>query len=341
MSWMLCCILAAGTAVSCARGETAAVLPPHIQLAGHPVIEAADLPLYDYSVTLREFLSCDPADIHSGRITATDHYKSDYAAWDNMDYYTFEDGYSLTRSGTGLCLGNRFHENYSQLLTYINDMEKPVPAKEPFPIKEAQERCRQIIEQLDIGYLVQEQAVPLSHDMIESLTKEMKEQYAGHKLACFEAFPEEIGAWCLTFRQELGGIAVTNLSDTPQVRIVLTRDETALLEIEGIIDKIDEAKLLAGRISPEDALRSYLTEHPDGQKEDRQESFQINRIAPAYCMDGDRDNQTVPVKERLCPCWEIESRMILQMDSRTREDTLYELYRIPGGEKVRPIIIGE
>lgn len=338
---ILCCVLTACTAVFCARGETAAVLPPHIQLAGHPVIEAADLPLYEYSVTLREFLSCDPADIHSGRVTATDHYKSDYAAWDNMDYYTFEDGYLLTRSGTELCLGNRFHENYSQLLAYMDDTEKPVPEKEPFPLRDAQERCRQIIEQLDLGYLVQEQAVPLSPDLIESLTEEIRERYDGHKPACFEAFPEEIGAWCLTFRQELGGIAVTNLNGTPQVRIVLTKDETALLEIDNIIDKIDEAKLLAGRTSPEDALRAYLAEHPDEQKEDRRETFRIDRIAPAYCADSDWDKQTVPVKVRLCPCWQIESRRMLQTDSGDREDALYELYWIPGGEKIRPVIIGE
>ena len=337
----LCCMLIAGAVSWDARGETAAVLPQHIQLAEHAVIDAANLPLYEYSVTLRDFLSCAPEDFHAGKIKNTEHYESEYGTWDDIYFYTFTDGYSLTVSGTSLDFGNRHHDNYSQLLTYLDNEESQAPEEEPFPLPEAQARCDRLIKQLDIGYLVPERTVPLSSGTIRQLTAEMKERLHGGKLDCFESFPEEIGAWYLTFRQMPGGIPVTDLTHTPQVRIVLTKDETALLEINSIIDTIDEAKMLPETTSPEDALRYYMAEHPEVQRDDRQETFRISRIMQAYCADIRGETLSLPVRERLCPCWRVESMQFIQIGSETLAVPLSELYRIPGGEKVKPVIRGE
>ena len=331
----LFCMLIGG-----AGGETATILPQHIQLAEHAVIEAADVPLYEYSVTLRDFFSCIPEDFHDGIIRNSEHYKSEYGAWDDMYSYTFEDGYMLVLNGPRLDFGNRFHDNYFQLLTYMENLEKPAPETEPFPFQEAQERCARIISQLDIGYLVPEQAVPLSNDTIRELTAEMKERLSGGKLDCFDAFPEEIGVWCLTFRQTLGGIPVSDLTHTPQVRVVLTKNETALLEIDSIIDTIEEAQLLPEGTSPEDALRFYMAEHPEVQRDGVQETFRISRIMPAYCADVRGEKPSVPARKRVRPCWRVESRRIMQNGSETWGHPLSELYWIPDGEKVRPVIIG-
>ena len=332
----VCCMLIGG-----ARGETATVLPQHIQLAEHAVIEAADLPLYEYTVTLRDFFSCTPEDFHDGEIRNSEYCKSEYGAWDDMYAYTFEDGYMLILKGSGLDFGNRFHDKYDQLLIYMDNLEKTVPETEPFPLREAQERCDRIISRLDIGYLVPEQAVPLSNDTIREWTAEMKERFSGSKLDCFEAFPEEIGGWYLTFRQTLGGIPVSDLTDTPQVRVVLTKDETALLEMDGIIDIIDEAELLPEGTSPEDALRFYMAEHPEVQRDSIRETFRISRIMPAYCADMRGEKHSVPARERLRPCWRIESRQIMLIGSETWDRPLSELYRIPDGEKVKPVLIGD
>ena len=108
------------------------------------IVETVDKPLYEYEAVLKDFSTYRPEDCHNGRIISTDHYQSEEGAWDDIDYYFYEDGYTLTVSGESLTMGTGDYERYSQLLTYLDGAEIPAESLQtkPFPLQDAQELCR-------------------------------------------------------------------------------------------------------------------------------------------------------------------------------------------------------
>ena len=320
-------------AAGCGEELLSVGLPEHIRLDGNMVVETADKPLYEYEAALKDFSSCRPEDCHHGRIISTDHYQSEAGAWDDTDYYWYDDGYNLTVSGTSLMMGTGDFERYSQLLTYLENAEIPAESLQtkPFPLQDAQERSKQILEKLHVGGLVPEQAVPLSRETIRDLTKEMKDFYAGMKLYCFDSFPEEIGAWYLSFRQEIKGIPV---GISPQVRIVVTKSDIAYLEMNGVIDGISDGVPLEAKVLTEDAVRRFADDHAAVHKE-YGETITVNRIAPVYYMEYPEGKLSVPIMVRLFPAWHVESRRTMHFRTQVKEDSLSEVWRIPDGKKYR------
>lgn len=327
---LLTCFLLACPLTGRAEDSLTALLPEQIRLAQDIVIETDNPPLYEYRATLRDFFSCDPSACHAGKIVSTDRFQSEAGHWDDIDYYTFEDGYSLIISGTSLSMGTASNECYSQLLIYLRDAEIPVRdlQGEPFPLQDARERCDRIFEQFGISGLTADEVFPLSPETIRDLTKEMRAFYSGCKLACFDDFPEEIGAWCLSFRQELNGIPVTG---DPQVQAVLTRDKIALLEMREIIDTVDDQVPLAEGSDPAEAVRFFASEHSRFHDE-YHESMEINRISLGYYLEYPQD-PSLPMKAGFFPCWFIESHRSMQFDSETHTNRETECFRIPDGRK--------
>ena len=326
-------LLFACMAAGCGEDLLSVGLPDHIRLDGNMIVENADKPLYEYEAVLKDFSSCRPEDYHGGRIISTDHYQSEAGAWDDTDYYWYDDGYTLTVSGTSLIMGTGDCERYSQLLTYLENAEIPVESlqTEPFLLEDAQERSKQILEKLHVGGLVPEQAVPLSRETIRDLTKDMKDFYAGMKLSCFESFPEEIGAWYLSFRQEIRDIPV---GISPQVRIVLTKSDIAYLEMGGLIEKISGGVPQEEKVQAEDAVRRFADDHASVHKE-YGETFTLNRITPVYYMEYPEGKLSVPITVRLFPAWHVESRRTMHFRTEVKRDSLSEVYRIPDGKKYR------
>ena len=325
-------LLFACMAAGCGEDLQSVGLPEHIRLDGNMIVETVDKPLYEYEAVLKDFSSCRPEDCHHGRIISTDHYQSEEGAWDDIDYYFYEDGYTLIVSGESLTMGTGDYERYSQLLTYLESAEIPAESLQtkPFPLQDAQERSKQILGKLHVGGLVPEQAVPLSSETIRDLTKEMKDRYAGMKLYCFDSFPEGIGAWYLSFRQEIGGIPV---GISPQVSIVVTKSDIAYLDIGGLIEKISDGVPLETKAMAEDAVRRFADDHAAVHKE-YGETITVNRIAPVYFMDPEGE-KSVPITVRLFPAWHVESRRTMHFRTQVKEDSLSEVWRIPDGKKYR------
>ena len=325
-------LLFACMAAGCGEDLLSVGLPDHIRLDGNMIVENVDKPLYEYEAVLKDFSTYRPEDCHNGRIISTDHYQSEEGAWDDIDYYFYEDGYTLTVSGESLTMGTGDYERYSQLLTYLDGAEIPAESLQtkPFPLQDAQERSKQNLEKLHVGGLVPEQAVPLSGETIRDLTKEMKDRYAGMKLYCFDSFPDGIGAWYLSFRQEIGGIPV---GISPQVSIVVTKSDIAYLDIGGLIEKISDGVPLETKAMAEDAVRRFADDHAAVHKE-YGETITVNRIAPVYFMDPEGE-KSVPITVRLFPAWYVESRRTMHFRTQVKEDSLSEVWRIPDGKKYR------
>ena len=325
-------LLFACMAAGCGEDLLSVGLPDHIRLDGNMIVENVDKPLYEYEAVLKDFSTYRPEDCHNGRIISTDHYQSEEGAWDDIDYYFYEDGYTLTVSGESLTMGTGDYERYSQLLTYLDGAEIPAESLQtkPFPLQDAQERSKQILEKLHVGGLVPEQAVPLSGETIRDLTKEMKDRYAGMKLSCFDSFPDGIGAWYLSFRQEIGGIPV---GISPQVRIVLTKSDIAYLDMGGLIEKISDGVPQEAKALAEDAVRRFADDHASVHHE-YGETLTVNRIAPVYYMEPGEGELSVPTV-RLFPAWHVESRRTMHFRTQVKQESLSEVYRIPDGKKYR------
>ena len=158
----------------------------------------------------------------------------------------------------------------------------------------------------------------------------MKDFYAGMKLYCFDSFPEGIGAWYLSFRQEIGGIPV---GISPQVSIVVTKSDIAYLDIGGLIEKISGGVPLETKAMAEDAVRWFADDHASVHNE-YGETIMLNRIAPVYFMDPEGE-LSVPITVRLFPAWHVESRRTMHFRTKVKKDSLSEVYRIPDGKKYR------
>ena len=323
-------LLFACPAAGCGEDLQSVPLPEHIRLDGNVIVETVDKPLYEYEAVLKDFSSCRPEDCHHGRIISTDHYQSEEGAWDDIDYYFYEDGYTLIVSGESLTMGTGDYERYSQLLTYLDGAEIPAESLQtkPFPLQDAQERSKQILEKLHPGGAAGE-----DHQIgllaLPGLL-EMKDRYAGMKLYCFDSFPDGIGAWYLSFRQEIGGIPV---GISPQVSIVVTKSDIAYLDIGGLIEKISDGVPLETKAMAEDAVRRFADDHAAVHKE-YGETITVNRIAPVYFMDPEGE-KSVPITVRLFPAWHVESRRTMHFRTQVKEDSLSEVWRIPDGKKYR------
>lgn len=295
-------------------------LPANIRTAEHLVVDDRCGELSAFSVTFRNTRSYTPECFNPAR--ASEREAPGAAAGGLSSYYQYEDGSTLLiPSATSLVYGNRDSERYRQLLVYLKGAGgTPSATAEPYPLEDALVRCEHLFSRLHISGLVLDSSFALTADGIGTVTGDMK-RGSTPTPACFESFPAEIGAWCLTFRQELDGIRPAG---TPQVRIVLTERETALLELNRVIDHVNDDYELAAQASWQDALGFFSAAHRG--KESGSGSFEISRIHIAYeyeLPDGDA------LDARAVPCWQIEGR-------EARENQVVgfsEVYRIPDGKK--------
>lgn len=317
-------------------------LPENITAADHLEIDDRFDELSLYSVTFRNTRAYTPELFNPGKVTETDYIRSEYGPGDDWYYCRYEDDSELTIPGsTELVYGNRDYERYSQLLTYLENAGITAEDREngPYPLQDALERSGALFDRLHIGNLVLDRAVALPSSRIRGLTDDMKRFYSGaQKLNCFQSFPEEIGAWYLSFRQELSGI---RFAGVPQVRIVLTGDGTALLELNRIIDHVNDDYALTAGTSWQDALRFFTARHEqkDPESGSYSESFEISRINIAYDYEMPRDDSTA-LDAKVFPCWQIEgSQAITLADGPgiykpgTKIIPFSEIYSIPDGKK--------
>lgn len=317
-------------------------LPENITAADQLEIDDRFEELNLYTVTFRNTRAYTPEVFNPGKVTESDYIRSESGSGDDWYHYRYEDDSELTIPGnTELIYGNRNYERYSQLLTYLDNAGITAEEREngPYSLQDALERSHSLFDRLHIGNLVMDRAVALPSSRIRTLTDDMKRFYSGaQKLYCFDSFPDEIGAWYLTFRQELSGIRSAGV---PQVRIVLTGEGTALLELNRIIDHVNDDYELTAGATWQDAIRLFTETH--GQKsfesELYSESFEISRINIAYDYELTHDDFT-SLDAKIFPCWQIEGSQAITLaegtgiySPGTKIIPFSEIYSIPDGKK--------
>ncbi len=328
--------------LACADEAFPTPLPENITAADHLEIDDRFEELSLYTVTFRNTRAYTPEMFNPGKVTETDYIRSEYGPGDDWYHYRYEDDSELTIPGnTELIYGSRDYERYSQLLTYLENAGISEEKREDglYPLQDALERSHSLFDRLHLGNLVMDQAVALPSSRIRTLTDDMKRFYSGaQKLYCFDSFPKEIGAWYLTFRQELSGIRSAGV---PQVRIVLTEDGTALLELNRIIDHVNDDYELTAGTSWQDALRLFTATHEQKNFESDlySESFEISRINIAYDYEMPRDDSAT-LDAKVFPCWQIEGSQAITLaegpgvySPGTKIIPFSEIYSIPDGKK--------
>ena len=295
-------------------------VPEYIRTADEIVIDDRYDELSAYSITFRNMQAYTPECFNYAKVTAAEELPT--ADGREMNRYRFADDAVLTiPCNTTLEYGNKDFECYKQLLNYM-DNAGTAPANQAaslYPLKDAVDRCEAIFKTLHIDNLVLDQAVALPADAISAMTEEMKLFYNETEPACFDAFPEEIGVWYLAFRQELNGIKSLG---TPQVRIALTEKETALLELDKVIDHINDDYELENGVCWLDAIRVFSASHCE---KTGGESYEISRIKIAYDYDL-TDSSALDAKA--FPCWQIEGH-------GPGMGTFREVYSIPEGKELK------
>ena len=294
-------------------------IPENIRTADHIEIDDRYEELSSYSITFRNMQAYTPEYFNYAKVTATEELPT--ADGREMNRFRFaDDAVLMIPCNTTLEYGNKDFECYRQLMNYV-DSASITPAKQanaPYPLENALARCEKLFKTLHIENLVLDQAIALPSCSICDMTDEIRKFYNQTEPACFDAFPEEIGVWYLAFRQELNGIRSAGI---PQVRIALTENETALLELNKIIDHVNDDYELASGVCWQDAIRVFSDSHCGKTGG----SYEISRINIAY--DYDLVDASA-LDARAFPCWQIEGQ-------GTGIGKFSEIYSIPEGKEVK------
>ncbi|MBR5959460.1 MAG: hypothetical protein IKZ98_00560 [Clostridia bacterium] len=274
-------------------------IPENIRTAEHIEIDDRFEELSSYSITFRNMRAYTPDCFNFSKVTEKEELPA--ADGNEVDCYRYADKAVLKIPGTtALAYGNRNYERYSQLVSYMENTGKAPQAQgtAPYPLENALARCDTLFNKLHIGNLVLDQAIALPSGSICDMTDEIKKFYHETEPECFDAFPEEIGVWYLAFRQELNGIPSAGV---PQVRIVLTETETALLELNRVIDHVNDDYELTAGTCWQDALRLFSDSHCGKNGG----SYEISRINIAYDYDL---TDAGALDAKAFPCWQIEGK---------------------------------
>ena len=342
LTLILCLLMSA----LCAFAEEEAALPesPVIRTAENAEIDTDCSELSSCSVTFRNTRAYTPEDFNTAKVVEKRYEPwGDGAGQDVYEYRYADDALLSVTSDTSLCYGNRDADRYSQLLTYLDnaDIEPDQAVGEPYPLEDAQARCEKLFRSLHLCGLSLDSAVPLSAEYIRNLTEDMSAFYGGAgKLDTFREFPEEIGGWYLTYRQELNGL---KSAGQPQVKVVLTENETALLELNQVIDHVNDEYEMAVGVTWVDAMRLFSANHCEKTIADERysESFEISRINLTYTYDFPGGAGVCPLDARTYPCWYIEGHREVTLtegenvkQAVTRVVPFREIYRITDGKRV-------
>ena len=254
------CLLA-GCLCACAE-EAGTTDSPVIRTTEHAVIDEGSGELTSCSVTFRNTRAYVPEDFNLAKVVKKDYEPCEDDPGSDVYHYLYADDALLSiTSNTTLCYGNRDADRYTQLLTYLDNaqIEPDQAAGEPYPLADALARSEELFRSLHLCRMDLDTAVPLSAGYIRTLTEDMRDYYKGTgKLAAFREFPEEIGGWYLTYRQELNGL---KSAGRPQVAVLLTEKETALLELNQVIDHVNDEYEMAAGASWVDAMRLFSASH--------------------------------------------------------------------------------
>jgi hypothetical protein len=274
-----------------------------------------------------------PEMFNNSGVVARKFEKSDYMEMDDNYTYTYRNGSTLfVSSGLNLFYYNASGDYYSQVLTYLDTEETVIgnPELTGFTVKEATDQCDELLSRLGLGNLVLDTMVTFSKESLIRITDEMKKAYAGHpKVRYFTSFTDETEAYYLTYRQVLNGIKTAG---TPQVRIVITRDGIAYLELFRIIDHITETYPVTKQMTGQDAVHCFekrnVTRYsvPDSISV----SYKIKEISIAYYFDFNTQNNNA-FHAYVFPCWYIKGYESMRSAGREKTLTIQDLYRIPDG----------
>ena len=290
--------------------------------------------LFSYDVIFKDFHQVfKPEMFNNSGIVARKFEKSDYMEMDDSYTYTYRNGYKLcVSSGLNLFYYNASGDYYSQILTYLGTAETVIgnPELTGFTVKEATDQCNELLSRLGLGNLELDTIVTFSKEYLKRITDEMKKEYEGHpKVKYFTSFTDETEAYCLTYRQVLNGIKTAG---TPQVRIVITRDGIAYLEMFRIIDHITETHPVTEQMTSQDAVHCFEKRNinqysiPDSISV----SYKIREISIAYYYEFDIQNNNA-FHAYVFPCWYIKGYEFMRSAGREKTHLIQDLYRIPDG----------
>ena len=290
--------------------------------------------LFSYDVVFKDFHKAfTPEMFNNSAVTARKTEKSDYMEMDDTYTYTYGNGCTLcVSSGLNLFYYNASGDCYSQILTYLGNTGTAMGSPEltGFTLEEATDRCNDFLSRLGLGNLVLDTAVTFSKEYLIRITEEMKKEYAGHpKVSYFTSFTSETEAYYLTYRQVLNGV---KSAGTPQVRIVITRDGVAYLELFRIIDHITETHPVTGQMSWQEAVHCFEERNINQYTlpASVSVSYGIRDISAAYYYGFDTRNNDA-FHAYVFPCWYINGYETMRSAGREKTHPIRDLYRIPDG----------
>ena len=290
--------------------------------------------LFSYDVIFKDFHQAfTPEMFNNSGVGARKFEKSDYMEMDDSYTYTYRNGYKLFVSGgLNLFYYNASGDYYSQVLTYLDTEETVIgnPELTGFTVKEATDQCDELLSRLGLGNLVLDTMVTFSKESLIRITDEMKIAYAGHpKVRHFTSFTDETEAYYLTYRQVLNGM---KSAGTPQVRIVITRDGIAYLELFRIIDHITGTYPVTEQMTSQEAVSCFEKRNinrysiPDSISV----SYNIKEISNAYYFEFNMQNNNA-FHAYVFPCWYIKGYESMHSAGREKTHLIQDLYRIPDG----------
>ena len=297
------------------------------------IIHEQDGELFSYEVIFRDFhRSFTPEMFNSSGVTARKIEKSDYMEMDDSYTYTYGDGCELcVSSGLYLFYYNADGDCYSQILTYPGTAETVTgnPELTGFTVKEATSQCNEFLSRLGLGDLVLDTIVTFSKEQLIRITEEMKKEFAGHPVRYFSSITDETEAYYLTYRQVLNGV---KSAGTPQVRIVITRDGIAYLEMFPIIDHIAETHPVTEQMSWQDAVHCFENKNINAYSvpDSIRMSYGITEISIAYYHEFDMKNDHA-FHAYVFPGWYIKGYETIRSADRESTHPIQDFYRIPDG----------
>ena len=290
--------------------------------------------LFSYDVAFKDFHQAFTPEMFNGsEVVDRKIERSDYGRIDDSYTYTYADGCILcVSSGLNLFYYNADGDYYSQIITYLDSAGDCTggPELSGFTVKDATEQCNRLLARLGLRDLVPDTITTFSKERLTRITDEMKREYAGHpKVMYFTSFTDETEAYYLTYRQVLNGM---RSAGTPQVRIVVTRNGIAYLEMFRIIDRITGTRPVTEKMPWQEAVQCFKKRNINVYSipASISVSYGIREISIQYYYGFDTQNDNA-LFAHVFPGWDIKGYESMRSADREKERLIHDFYRIPDG----------
>ena len=311
-----------------ALGETAVVPEENIKME-NCVINDQYSELNTYEAVYKDFCQAYTSEMfNSGEVVSVN--REDVDETETMTTYTYTDGCQLCIADSMMLFYyNRNGDYYSQILTYLNSSKDDCDASDlpGFSLNEAIEAGGRFLSNLAISDLILDKTLTFSKETLIRLTNDMKKAYGEAGAKYFPSITDETEAYYLAYRQTLDGI---RSAGTPQVRMIITRNGIAYLEMSRIIDHVAEKHAVNEETSWQDAVRLFEERNAKAYTlpESISAQYEIEEISIAYFSEM---NPEQPLCAVVFPCWYIKGYETLSNGEKSRTKQVTDLYRIPDG----------